>query len=137
MSSFLKGKKLWCLVIGDTVKPIKNTDELASQYEERLDDWDNKNLRSSHGAVILPLSQLIFNLGVLTQQRKFGICNLLLLTNINFLANFITCIKSPVNLSMFFCLRYMLFGINCLCLNLNGIARQMLVNSPHIEMNNA
>ncbi|KAH7845757.1 hypothetical protein Vadar_005655 [Vaccinium darrowii] len=43
MSSFIKGKKLWRIITGDVVKPIKGDTETQPKYDERLDDWDNKN----------------------------------------------------------------------------------------------
>ncbi|KAF7126447.1 hypothetical protein RHSIM_Rhsim11G0068500 [Rhododendron simsii] len=43
MTSFLKGKKLWRIITGDVIKPVKATEENQSKYEERLEDWDSKN----------------------------------------------------------------------------------------------
>ncbi|KAH7845384.1 hypothetical protein Vadar_001385 [Vaccinium darrowii] len=43
MSSFIKGKKLWRIITGDVVKPIKGDTETQLKYDERLDDWDSKN----------------------------------------------------------------------------------------------
>ncbi|KAF7130751.1 hypothetical protein RHSIM_Rhsim10G0179600 [Rhododendron simsii] len=43
MTSFLKGKKLWRIITGDVIKPVKAPEENQSKYEERLEDWDSKN----------------------------------------------------------------------------------------------
>ncbi|KAG5532525.1 hypothetical protein RHGRI_026971 [Rhododendron griersonianum] len=43
MTSFLKGKKLWRIITGDVIKPVKAAEENQSKYEERLEDWDSKN----------------------------------------------------------------------------------------------
>ncbi|KAF7123618.1 hypothetical protein RHSIM_Rhsim12G0018900 [Rhododendron simsii] len=46
MTSFLKGKKLWRIITGDVIKPVKAPEENQSKYEERLEDWDSKNHQS-------------------------------------------------------------------------------------------
>lgn len=43
MLSFLKGKKLWRVITGDIVKPVKVETETQVKLDERLDDWDSKN----------------------------------------------------------------------------------------------
>lgn len=43
MSSFLKGRRLWRIVIGSVTKPVKQKDEDDTAYWERLEDWDSKN----------------------------------------------------------------------------------------------
>ncbi|KAF7137487.1 hypothetical protein RHSIM_Rhsim07G0087400 [Rhododendron simsii] len=43
MTSFLKGKKLWRIITGDVIKPVKAPEENQSKYEERLEDWDSTN----------------------------------------------------------------------------------------------
>ncbi|KAF7144159.1 hypothetical protein RHSIM_Rhsim05G0139800 [Rhododendron simsii] len=43
MTSFLKGKKLWRIITGDVIKPVKAPEENQSKYEERFEVWDSKN----------------------------------------------------------------------------------------------
>lgn len=43
MSSFLKGRRLWCYVTSDVSKPVQQTGETDAKLAERLEDWDSKN----------------------------------------------------------------------------------------------
>ncbi|KAH7839353.1 hypothetical protein Vadar_003091 [Vaccinium darrowii] len=43
MSSFIKGRKLWRIIIGEIVKPTKEDTETQPKFAERLEDWDSKN----------------------------------------------------------------------------------------------
>ncbi|GAV71138.1 UBN2_3 domain-containing protein [Cephalotus follicularis] len=45
MTSFLKGRKLWRIVIGDKLDPIKRQDETDESFADRLEDWDSANHR--------------------------------------------------------------------------------------------
>ncbi|KAG6529366.1 hypothetical protein ZIOFF_011564 [Zingiber officinale] len=43
IKSFLIGRKLWRIITGDIVKPIREINESDTKYAERLEDWDSKN----------------------------------------------------------------------------------------------
>ncbi|GAV88619.1 UBN2_3 domain-containing protein [Cephalotus follicularis] len=43
MKSFLKGRKLWCIVTGDKPAPVKRQDETDKSFAESLEDWVSAN----------------------------------------------------------------------------------------------
>lgn len=45
MSSFLKGRKIWLIITGDVTKLVKEATEIVAKYEDRLEDWANKNFQ--------------------------------------------------------------------------------------------
>jgi hypothetical protein len=42
---FLRGRRLWCYVSGETVAPTQREGESADKFASRFDDWDNANYR--------------------------------------------------------------------------------------------
>ncbi|GAV91875.1 UBN2_3 domain-containing protein, partial [Cephalotus follicularis] len=45
MTSFLKGRKLWCIVSGDKPSPVKRSDKTDDSFVDHLEDWDSANHR--------------------------------------------------------------------------------------------
>ena len=43
MKSFLIGRKLWCVVTGDIIKPTNEKDEIDAKFTDCLEDWDSKS----------------------------------------------------------------------------------------------
>ena len=43
MSDFLKARRVWRIIIGEVVTPIRKDGETEDKFAERKEDWDGKN----------------------------------------------------------------------------------------------
>lgn len=42
---FLKGRKLWCFIIGEATKFVKKEDEKNDEFFDQFEDWDCKIIK--------------------------------------------------------------------------------------------
>ncbi|KAL3511540.1 hypothetical protein ACH5RR_024257 [Cinchona calisaya] len=73
MQSFLKGKKLWRIVDGSTIIPTQLEGEPITTFNDRFEDWDNKNHQNITWIRTPLFLPYVNNLGILILPRNYGI----------------------------------------------------------------